>query len=207
MSTEEFMESFRRQNHCLPELTMTLSMWNCCSGCTPHLSIQRWWLTIFSSSRWRRMKSRAITMTLKSSLICLKFREALLPSSLDDFNSYMERMLTGGEIAVGPTARALAQEILYPRSWILWPAGPLFRLITAGLLPERLREGYGLGWNEHKEKRFRLLANGFDAYFRSSPDRCESSPTLAPRRSIVDFDICKDDSAGITWSSFWLVAT
>jgi len=30
-------------------------------------------------------------------------------------------------------------------------------LITAGLLPERLREGYGLNWDARKEKRFRWL--------------------------------------------------
>jgi uncharacterized protein (DUF2236 family) len=86
--------------------------------------------------------------------------ERILPSSLVDFDSYMDQMLKGGEIAIGPTARTLAQEILFPRPWILRPAGPLFRLITAGLLPERLREGYRIGWDKRKEKTFRLLVNG-----------------------------------------------
>jgi uncharacterized protein (DUF2236 family) len=84
--------------------------------------------------------------------------ETILPSSLVDFDSYMDRMLTGDEIAVGLTARALAEEILYPSPWVLKPAAPLFRLITAGLLPERLRKAYGLGWNERQKKTFRLLA-------------------------------------------------
>jgi len=86
--------------------------------------------------------------------------ETLVPTLLVDFNSYVERMLLSGEIAVGPTACALAEEILYPGPWILKPAGPLFRLITAGLLPERLREGYRIGWEKRKEKTFRLLVNG-----------------------------------------------
>jgi uncharacterized protein (DUF2236 family) len=86
--------------------------------------------------------------------------ETILPSSLVDFDGYMDQMLRGGEIAIGSTARALAQEILFPRPWILRPAGPLFRLITAGLLPERLREGYRIGWDKRKEKTFRLLVNG-----------------------------------------------
>lgn len=84
--------------------------------------------------------------------------EALVPASLADFNTYVERMLLGGEIAVGPTARSLAAEILYPSPWMLRPAGPLFRLITGGLLPERLREGYGIGWNERREKAFWFIA-------------------------------------------------
>lgn len=81
-----------------------------------------------------------------------------VPRSLVEFNRYLDRMLSGDDIAVGPTARALAEEILYPRLWILRPAGPLFRLITAGLLPEKLQQGYGIGWNERKGKIFQLIA-------------------------------------------------
>jgi uncharacterized protein (DUF2236 family) len=84
--------------------------------------------------------------------------ETLVPRSLVDFNSYLDRMLVRDEIAVGPTARALAEEILYPSPWILKPASPLFRLITAGLLPECLRDAYGLAWSEPKEKAFWLIA-------------------------------------------------
>jgi uncharacterized protein (DUF2236 family) len=40
----------------------------------------------------------------------------------------------------------------------LRPAGPLFRLITAGLLPERLRKAYGLDWNKGRDKTFWLIA-------------------------------------------------
>lgn len=86
--------------------------------------------------------------------------ERLVPASLADFNGYMKRMLAGDEIAAGSTARALAAEILYPDPWILRPAAPLFRLITAGLLPQCLRDAYGLGWSEAKEKTFWLLAKG-----------------------------------------------
>jgi uncharacterized protein (DUF2236 family) len=84
--------------------------------------------------------------------------ETLVPPSLADFKKYMERMLTGDDLTVGPTACALAEEILYPGPWILKPAGPLFRLITAGLLPERLREGYRISWDKRKGKTFWLIA-------------------------------------------------
>ena len=80
--------------------------------------------------------------------------EGLVPASLADFQAYMIAMFTGDQIAIGPAARALAKEILYPRPWLLKPAGPLFRLITAGLLPAELRNAYGLGWNRRREKTF-----------------------------------------------------
>jgi uncharacterized protein (DUF2236 family) len=70
-------------------------------------------------------------------------------------------MLQGNTIAVGPTARSLAHDIVYPTPWILRPAAPLFRVVTAGLLPERLRSAYGLKWNGPREKVFWLFARLF----------------------------------------------
>jgi uncharacterized protein (DUF2236 family) len=84
--------------------------------------------------------------------------QPLVPTSLADYQSYLGRMLASDAISVGPTARSLATEILYPRPWILKPAAPLFRLITAGLLTERLRDGYALVWNEGRERMFHWLA-------------------------------------------------
>ena len=85
--------------------------------------------------------------------------QAVVPASLSDFDAYMKRTLVGGAIAVGPTARSLAKEILHPRPLILKAAAPLICLITAGLLPEPLRNSYGLRWNERKESAFKRLTN------------------------------------------------
>jgi uncharacterized protein (DUF2236 family) len=84
--------------------------------------------------------------------------DSLIPASLKAFTAYMEWMLGSPGIAVGPTAQSLARDILYPRPWLLRPAGPLFRLITAGLLPERLRRDYKIAWSNRREKNFRLAA-------------------------------------------------
>jgi uncharacterized protein (DUF2236 family) len=84
--------------------------------------------------------------------------DALIPPSLADFNNYMERMIASSAIAIGPTARSLSQEIVYPQPWILKPGSPLHRLMTAGLLPDKLRRGYGLPWNQRREKMFRAFA-------------------------------------------------
>jgi uncharacterized protein (DUF2236 family) len=87
--------------------------------------------------------------------------DSIVPASLADFHGYMTRMLAEDKIAVGPAARAIAKDILHPRPWMLRPAGPLFSLITAGMLPERLRQGYGLSWSERREKRFLRAATWF----------------------------------------------
>ena len=51
-----------------------------------------------------------------------------VPTSLAEFEMYMNRMIAGDTIVVGPTARSLAHDILYARPWIFKIAGPLFRL-------------------------------------------------------------------------------
>ena len=85
----------------------------------------------------------------------------VVPQSLAEFRVYFDNMLQGNTLAVGPTARFLAHDIVYPRPWILRPAAPLFRVVTAGLLPERLRSAYGLRWNRRTQKVFWLFARLF----------------------------------------------
>jgi uncharacterized protein (DUF2236 family) len=86
---------------------------------------------------------------------------AVVPRSLAEFSAYFDEMIQGNTIAVGPTARSLAHDIVYPTPWILRPAAPLFRVVTAGLLPERLRSAYDLQWNGPREKVFWLFARLF----------------------------------------------
>lgn len=84
--------------------------------------------------------------------------ERTVPRSLARFDRYMTDILASETIEVGPTAQGLAREILYPRPWLLRPAAPFFRLVTAGLLPEKLRAGYRLGWNRQRERRLAFAA-------------------------------------------------
>jgi uncharacterized protein (DUF2236 family) len=102
--------------------------------------------------------------------------ETMLPASLAKFDSYMTGTVAGDCLVVGPSARSLAMEILYPRPWVLKPAGPVFRLITAGLLPPRLRKAYGLSWNERREQVFRLLARTIRALLPLVPQRLRVVP-------------------------------
>jgi uncharacterized protein (DUF2236 family) len=83
---------------------------------------------------------------------------AKLPGTLAEFSAYMGAMIESEEIAVGATARALSEAILHPSPWLLKPLAPLFVLVTAGLLPAKLRREYGLAWNGRREKALRIVA-------------------------------------------------
>src|SRR5919108_855403 len=111
---------------------------------------------IFVKPMTSKEKSRYYDDTTKLAKL-FDIPEAIVRTSLTNFYDYMERVLNGNTIIVGPIARSLAREILCPRTLILKMAAPLFVLLTAGLLPERLRKAYGLAWNSRKAKTFQLI--------------------------------------------------
>jgi uncharacterized protein (DUF2236 family) len=80
-----------------------------------------------------------------------------MPSTVAALREYMARMYAGGDIVVGPDARALAAQLFLPP---LGPAVPLFRitrLVTVGLMPSQIREGYRFEWDAKRERAFRAV--------------------------------------------------
>ncbi len=81
-----------------------------------------------------------------------------LPGSTADLRTYLEGMFSSGQIVVAETARALAREIVYPRTFgVARPLVWLMRLATIGLLPPAIREGYGFSWDSHREQALRRV--------------------------------------------------
>jgi len=79
------------------------------------------------------------------------------PASLGAFREYMNEMMSTGPVRVGPRALELARQVLRPRLRLL--PGPImvpFGIVTAGLLPETLREQYGLPWGPRRQRAYRL---------------------------------------------------
>jgi uncharacterized protein (DUF2236 family) len=84
--------------------------------------------------------------------------EALLPGSYPDFDAYVHRMLRGPELAIQEPARELAAAVL--DGWLCGlphPPACVVRLLTAGLLPERVREGFGLPWGQREQRQYAAL--------------------------------------------------
>ena len=71
----------------------------------------------------------------------------LLPRDSAQLDAYMRAMLHGPRIGASATSRALARALLFPPGWrLLWPVFRTLQLITIGLLPGPIREGYGFRW-------------------------------------------------------------
>ncbi len=95
----------------------------------------------------------------------LQLPAELWPADRSAFARYWDECLLNLE----PDAAALrvARELLYPTGgpFLLRLTMPLARLLTAGLLPPQLREGFGLPWSSRQRRGFdgtmRLLAAAY----------------------------------------------
>jgi uncharacterized protein (DUF2236 family) len=73
---------------------------------------------------------------------------SVIPRSLADFRAYFEAQIAGETISVTAPAREVAAEIIdAPLPAPMRVLVPAHRLATAGLIPPRLREEYGLRWS------------------------------------------------------------
>jgi uncharacterized protein (DUF2236 family) len=80
------------------------------------------------------------------------------PSTPEAFDAYWDARL--GILSVSPSARRVADELLHSRAVPLWMRAllPAVRTVTAGMLPEPLRDAYGLELNERAFARFAWFA-------------------------------------------------
>jgi uncharacterized protein (DUF2236 family) len=84
---------------------------------------------------------------------------AVIPRTLVDYRQYFAAQIAGASITVTAPARDVASVILdAPLPAPMRVIVPAHRLATAGLLPPRLRDEYGLRWNRLHELALPLAA-------------------------------------------------
>jgi len=115
----------------------------------------------------------------------------MLPHRLADFDRYLDEAVA--RLEVSGEARRLAGEILRPPvPRLLLPAREAFALVTAGLLPGRLRAAYGLAWSPAREAGLEAAATLLRRVGRRLPRQAlvwphvrAASARLAPDRGVV----------------------
>jgi uncharacterized protein (DUF2236 family) len=78
------------------------------------------------------------------------------PGDPESFRSWFDGMIAGEALTVGASAREIARAVLGSPGV---DRGPV-PLITAALLPPRLRSDFGLAWNDDRQRRYRALVAG-----------------------------------------------
>ena len=144
-----------------------LSLWVHATLVDSTIAVADAWLEPLS--RERRARCYAETLPIGRAF---GIPDAILPADLDAFDAYMAAQIApGGPVEVDDTARELAHAVLHPPlgpivpalgwvpavayAWTLWPA--------VGLLPERVRQAYGLAWGPRE----RLVSAWLVASWRS----------------------------------------
>jgi uncharacterized protein (DUF2236 family) len=98
-----------------------------------------------------------------------------LPERYPDFREYYADMLN--TLRISDASRAIAEQVLYPDlPRIFEPGLKAIRLITAGLMPEPIREQYGWTWNAARQARFRLLMGLLSLVYPRLPLRIRTLP-------------------------------
>ena len=88
----------------------------------------------------------------------LGMRDADAPRTWAELQACLSRTYSYGAIAVGSQAHVLADALL--RTSLPGPLAParwISGLLTVGLLPQPVREGYGLRWDATRQRRFDRL--------------------------------------------------
>lgn len=76
-----------------------------------------------------------------------------MPASIEDFDTYYDGMLRGGDLWVTPRARELGRAVVFHppaparMRWLV----ETVNFIIAGSLPANIRRGYGLSWDPLRE--------------------------------------------------------
>ena len=77
----------------------------------------------------------------------------LLPRDAAQLDAYVQATLASSQIVVAARSRALARAILFPPGWrLLWPVFRPVQLLTIGLLPQAIRQGYGFTWTARDDR-------------------------------------------------------
>jgi len=92
--------------------------------------------------------------------VALGVRETEVPRRWLDIQQHLSATYASGAIAVGSQGRALSEALVGAPALRLVPfAGLIHRTITVGLLPDHVRDAYGLAWAQNDARRLeRLLA-------------------------------------------------
>ena len=91
----------------------------------------------------------------------LGLANADMPSTVNDLYAYVDDMVYNNQLAATPQARQIVRQVLYPPvPDVLRPILHFNLLITSALLPQPVREIYGLEWNEQYQKLFNRVAIG-----------------------------------------------
>jgi uncharacterized protein (DUF2236 family) len=128
---------------------------------TAVLLYQRWFGRLSDSASERIYQNYRILGT------ALQMPAELWPANRVVFRQYWHFMID--TMVVAEHARRVCRDLLHPQQIPLRASAPLNRLITAGLLPARVRRAYQLPWDAGRQRRFDWAMGAIGAVYPRLP--------------------------------------
>lgn len=100
----------------------------------------------------------------------------MVPDSLPSFRAYMDRMVRSDELAVGRPAREIGRFLLAAPTPAARPLMEWYRVMTAGLLPPRLRGDFGFRFGALDRALYRSSLRGLRSSTRALPRQLRFLP-------------------------------
>lgn len=113
----------------------------------------------------------------------------VLPPTWPDFLAYNERMWSGDELGVASAARELAGFLFAPQNPMLARGLDWYRVMTAGLLPPRLREMYDFTYGARERALYEASIPMLRAAVRVMPRKFRFIPAYAKARERIGLPI------------------
>lgn len=100
-----------------------------------------------------------------------------MPNSIDDLNEYIDDMLSSGKLVATLQARQIAHQLLFPPAHLLFrPVMHLNLQLTNALLPQQIREVFGIEWTARRQAIFDMSARGMRAFIPRLPSYMRELP-------------------------------
>jgi uncharacterized protein (DUF2236 family) len=100
----------------------------------------------------------------------LGLTEKDMPGTVDELRHYIYTMVYSDRLAATPQARQLAHQVLFPPMPALWrPLLHLHYQLTCALLPQPVREIYGMEWGPKRQRIFEATTAGVHTLLATLP--------------------------------------
>lgn len=102
--------------------------------------------------------------------------EDAMPDGWDDFAEYNQRMWESDVLTVGQPAREMKRFLFAAPTMVSKPLFAWVEVMTAGLMPDKLREQFGFSWTRRDRTIFRSSIALIRATYRFLPGRLRYTP-------------------------------
>lgn len=121
-------------------------------------------------------EKEAYYQELKRAAALFGISDEVMPRTWADFTAYFARTCESDELGVGGPAREIANFLMMPATPVMKLPIRWFATLTAGMLPPRIREGFGLAFGRAEQMAYQASVRALRRTWPLIPERVRFRP-------------------------------